>query len=89
VIQVDETAIFHGSHKTCTSFTYDDFPKTTWLLEYIESNICRIYMEIAKIRNSASRIILFIKYIHTDAKVITNGFDSYPQAISLIKRQHI
>ncbi|KCZ77594.1 hypothetical protein H311_01391, partial [Anncaliia algerae PRA109] len=54
-----------------------------------ESDTGRIHMEIVENRSSATMINLFKKYIHTGTKVITDGFKSYPQAVSSINGQHI
>ncbi|KAI5151444.1 hypothetical protein ENBRE01_2144, partial [Enteropsectra breve] len=45
-VQVDETAICHGSLPNCPSQLDDDFPGITWLVGIIEQSTGRIKLEI-------------------------------------------
>ncbi|KAI5152545.1 hypothetical protein ENBRE01_2910 [Enteropsectra breve] len=80
-VQVDETAICHGSLPHVLSQLEDDFPGITLLVGIIEQSTGRFKLKIVLNRSLETFKSLFERHINREITVITDGQASYPGAV--------
>ncbi|KAG0442089.1 hypothetical protein DMUE_0546, partial [Dictyocoela muelleri] len=89
-VQIDETAICRGQIITNPSSTNDNTPIIQWLIGGIEdTDERRFFLEIILNRSIETISNALRNNLHEGTVIITDGYPSYPNAVTQFGSQHI